>query len=84
MLNEFLQAAIKSAKYEILEDDGSIYAEIPACQGVYSKADTFEECRSNLIEVLEEWIFVRLRLNKFIPIIENINLNLLETTDATY
>jgi predicted RNase H-like HicB family nuclease len=84
MLNDYLQSAIKQAKYEILDDDGSIYDEIPACKGVYTKANTFEECRSNLIEVLEEWIFIRLKQNLYIPPLENIDLNILETIDATY
>lgn len=84
MLNEYLQEAIKHAKYEILVEDGSIYAEIPNCQGVYAKANTFEECRSNLIEILEEWIFIRLKKNLYIPPIENIDLNIMELADATY
>ncbi len=83
MLNEYISEAIKTAKYELLKD-GTIYAEIPFLQGVYSNANTFEECRTILIEVLEEWIFVRLRKNLDIPIISNYNLNSLELTDATY
>jgi len=84
MLHDYLQAAIKQANYEVLPEDCSIYAEIPNCQGVYAKAKTFEECRSSLIEVLEEWLFVRLRRNLFIPPIDNIDLNIIECVDATY
>ena len=84
MLNDYLNEAIKKAKYEIMPEDGSIYAEIPDCKGVYAKAASFEECRRILIEVLEEWIFIRLRKNLYIPTIENIDLNKIEIADAAY
>ena len=84
MLIKYLQEAIKLAQYEVLEDDGAIYAEIPDFQGVYAKAETFEECRNLLIEILEELIFIRLRRNLYITIIENIYLNILDAVDAAY
>lgn len=34
MLLEYLRAALRHAKYEILQDDGSYYGEIPECNGV--------------------------------------------------
>jgi predicted RNase H-like HicB family nuclease len=84
MLTDFISSALKEAKYEILPEDKSVYAEIPVCQGVYAKAGTFEECRHELIEVLEEWILLRLRKNLHIPLINNIDLNIRETVDAAY
>ena len=63
MLSNDLKKAIKRANYEILAEDSSIYAEIPDCKGVYANAKTFEECRNILIEVLDKWIFIRLRRN---------------------
>ena len=68
----------------MLDDAGSIYAEIPDCKCAYPKGNSFEECRSNLIEVLEEWVFIRLRYNINIPIINNIDLNIIETANAAY
>ncbi len=59
MLLEYIQTAMRMAKYEILNDDGSFYGEIPECQGVYANSETLEECRSELQEVLEEWILFR-------------------------
>ena len=84
MFQEYINAALKSAKYEILEGDGSIYGEIPPCRGVYAKAADFEECRNELNSILEEWILIRLNRNLDIPIIDSINLNLPELADATY
>jgi len=36
MLTEYLRAAMRRAKYEILPDDASFYGEIPDFQGVYA------------------------------------------------
>ena len=55
MPTEYLQAAMRRAKYEILPDDGSFYGEIPDFQGVYANARTLESCREELQEVLEGW-----------------------------
>lgn len=59
MLRSYLQAALHQARYELLDDDGSFYGEIPDCQGVFANAATLEECRQQLEEVLEslrkEW-----------------------------
>lgn len=84
MLTDFISSALKEARYEILSEDNSVYGEIPVCQGVYAKAGTFEECRQELIEVLEEWVMLRLRKNLDIPLINNIDLNIRETVDAAY
>lgn len=82
MINQYIQAAIKLAKYEILEDNNSIYAEIPGLEGVYAKGNSFEECRMELIEIVEEWVIIRLRKNLHTPPLENIDLNIMETIDA--
>jgi len=82
MIIDYIHASMKRAEYEIL-DDKSIYAEIPILKGVYANADTFEECRNELMEILEEWIFIRLRQNLEIPVIDNIDLNIAELADAT-
>lgn len=58
LLTEYVQAALKKAKYEILKDDGSYYGEIPELRGVWANADTLEECRNELREVLEDWILI--------------------------
>ena len=66
MLTEYLQAAMRRAKYEILPD-GSFYGEIPDFQGVYANARTLESCREELQEVLEGWVFFRISKNLALP-----------------
>lgn len=63
MLTDYIKAAMMKAKYEILSDDGTFYAEIPGFQGVYANTDNLETCRQELEEVLEEWIFFRVSKN---------------------
>lgn len=75
MLTQYIQAAMRQAKYEILSDDGSYYGEIPGFQGVYANAETLEDCRNELAEVLEEWIFLHLADNTPLPIVNGLKLN---------
>lgn len=52
MLTTYIQAAMRRAVYEILTDN-EYYGEIPGFQGVYASAETLEECREQLQQVLE-------------------------------
>ena len=76
MLTDYIQAAMRRAKYEILPDDNTYYGEIPVFQGVWANADTLEACRLHLQEVLEDWIVLGLRLRHTLPIVDDIDLNL--------
>jgi predicted RNase H-like HicB family nuclease len=79
MFTEYVRAALRHAKYEILQDDGSYYAEIPDCVGVYANANTLEECREELQEVLEEWILFRVYKNLPLPVIDGAEIAIRET-----
>ncbi len=75
MLTEYIQAALRRAKYEILPEDKTYYGNIPGLQGVWANAETLEACREELREVLEDWIVLGLRLQHTLPIVDGINLN---------
>jgi len=66
MFSEYIQAALMQAEYDTLED-GSYVATVPGLQGVIAVGDTFEGCRTDLIEVIEEWIVARLQWGHPIP-----------------
>jgi len=74
MLTEYVRAAMKKARYEILPDDNTFYGEIPGFDGVYANADTLEGCRDELEEVLEEWIFFRISRHLSLPVVDGIEL----------
>ncbi|MBI4305541.1 MAG: type II toxin-antitoxin system HicB family antitoxin [Chloroflexi bacterium] len=74
MLIEYIDGALRQARYEILKDDASYYGEIPGFQGVYANAATLEACRDELREVLEEWILFRVSRNLSLPSVDGVEL----------
>ncbi|MBS1253901.1 MAG: hypothetical protein MAG451_02955 [Anaerolineales bacterium] len=74
MLTEYIHAAMRQAKYEILSD-GMFYGEIPGFQGVYANAETLEACREQLQNVLEGWIVLGLQLGHSLPVADGIGLS---------
>jgi len=76
MLSKYILSAMKKARYEILEDDNTYYGYIPGFKGVYANADTLEDCREELEEVLEEWLFFRISKNLPVPEINGIKLKI--------
>jgi predicted RNase H-like HicB family nuclease len=78
MLTEYVEAAMRRANYEILPDDNTFYGEIPGFDGVYANSDNLEACRSELKEVLEEWILLSISRHLPLPIIDGIDLKVKE------
>lgn len=74
MFSNYIPTAMRRAKYEILPDDGTFYGEIPGFQDVWANAETLEECREELQEVLEGWVDLGLQLGHLFPVIDGINL----------
>ena len=75
MLTGYIQAAMRRAHYEIIEDDGAFYGNIPAAPGVWANARTLEACREELQSVLEDWLTLGLRLGHPIPEIDGIRVD---------
>ncbi len=70
MLTAYIRAAMRQARYEIVEDDGSFYGEIPAIPGVWANANTLEACREELESVLEGWLLLSVADHSSIPEID--------------
>ena len=68
MLAALIDKAMERALYEIIEDEGTYWGEIPGLQGVWARRLTLEGCRRELREALCDWIALRLNLGLFIPI----------------
>lgn len=81
LLTTFIENAMAEAKYESFAD-GSIYASIPSCPGVWSNEVTLEECARDLREVLEFWLLLKLRDNDPLPVIGEIDLNSIEEVEG--
>jgi len=81
MLTEYINAAMRKAKYEILEDK-SFYGEIPGFKGLYANESTLEECRSELEHTLEDWILISISKNLPLPSIGKIKLKVSQISNA--
>lgn len=73
MFAEYIQAALRLAKYDTLED-GSYMATVAGLRGVIATGDTIEECREDLIGVIEGWIALRLKMGDSIPPIDGVTI----------
>ena len=81
MLFEYTQKALQKAIYKRL-DDGTWFAEIPGFEGVRADRNTVEQCRTELLEVLEEWLILKLRDKDPIPEVEGVELKIKEMAVA--
>jgi predicted RNase H-like HicB family nuclease len=75
MLTEYIDAAMSHATYEWLPNDRIWYGEIPDLKGVWASGDSEEATRTELREVLEDWLLIGLRLGHEIPPVDGISLN---------
>lgn len=76
MLTAYINAAMQKAHYEILPDNEGYFGKIEGLQGVWANANTLEDCREELREVLEEWILLGIKMGHIIPLIDGIDLNI--------
>ena len=74
MLTEYIQAAMRRAHYELMEN-GRFFGSIAPCKGCWGEGATLEECREELRGTLEAWLLLGLRLGHKLPTFEGLNLN---------
>lgn len=74
VLSEYIDQALAQAEYDKLED-GSFSGRIAACPGVIAFSATLRECEDELRSVLEEWLWLGLKLGHQLPVIGGIDLN---------
>ena len=75
ILTGYINSALSYAEYDKLED-GTFSGRIPECKGIIAFSKTLRECENELQSVLEDWIFVGLKLGHKLPVIDGLNLNL--------
>jgi predicted RNase H-like HicB family nuclease len=74
VLVEYLREAMRRAKYKILED-GTYYGWVEELPGVWASAGSLEECREELGSVIEDWLFLGLKMGHEIVPLGDVNLN---------
>lgn len=78
MLFQYIQKALEKADYKLLEDN-TWFAEIPGYKGVWANGKSVEECRTELAEVLEEWILLKIKDNEDIPKLGDMEIKIKES-----
>ena len=58
--------------------NGTFHGEITVCPGVYANSQTLEACRSELEEVLEGWLLLRVHQGLTIPEINGMSIEVRE------
>lgn len=66
MISKYVTKALGRARYSQLED-GSYCATVSGLRGVIAMGPSLENCREDLIEVVEGWILVRVARGLSIP-----------------
>lgn len=74
MLTEYINLALHRSVYKQLEDQ-TWFAEIPGLEGVWANADSVEACRTELSEVLEEWLLLKIHDHDEIPPLDGLDLS---------
>jgi predicted RNase H-like HicB family nuclease len=74
MVRQYIDAAMRHARYEILAEDSTFYGEIEGFDGVFANAAALEACRDELEEVLEEWVLFRVSRNLELPTVDGVEL----------
>jgi predicted RNase H-like HicB family nuclease len=73
VLISYIHAAMRLAKYDILED-GKYHGETPGFSGVWAEAADLESCREELQSALEDWLVLGLRMGHKLPVVDGIQL----------
>jgi predicted RNase H-like HicB family nuclease len=55
-VDDYIDAALTTARFERIEGGQKMYAEIPTCRGVWAQGRTRQQVKEELREVLKAWI----------------------------
>ena len=82
MLTEYIDEALKIARYEIIDDEEPYYGEITELKGVWANGKTLEECRNNLKEVIEGWLLISIKKGLPIPKLGDVEIKEIQEVAA--
>ncbi len=74
MFAEYLEAAMRHAKYELI-GDGTYFGSIPELPGAWANAKTMEECVQEMNVEAEDWILFAISNHAELPVIDGHTLN---------
>jgi len=78
MIRRYIEAALKGAHYELIDDDEPVYGEVPELQGVWATGESVEECREHLGEAVEDWVVFSIANGFPIPALGEVDIRVPE------
>ena len=78
MIQEYIEAAMRRARYEMIEDEEPFYGEVPELEGVWATGRTLEECRENLKQAVEDWLLFSIANGFPIPPLGDVSIRVPE------
>ena len=73
-LQEYLDAAMRHARYEWLVEDEEYFGSLPHLRGAWATGTTVEATAQELREVAEDWVMVALRRGIPMPEVDGLSL----------
>ena len=67
LLDDYIEAALKTARYEKIENGTRIYADLPDFPGAWADGNTRGEASRSLHQVLRGWIELQLERGRPLP-----------------
>lgn len=80
MLSDYMRTVMNHAQYSFTPE-GMVTGSIPDLEGVAAEGEDLEDCRHNLSEALEEWIFFRASRQLPVPVEDGIHLQMHDFQD---
>lgn len=77
MFTRYVESVMRKARFERIDRGQVYFGRISGFRGVWTQGKTQRECAKNLQEVLEEWLLIKIRKQRFVPTTGKYNLNAL-------
>lgn len=78
MLTDYIEAGMRRARYETLED-GAHFGTIDGFPGLWASESSLDACREELRSAFEDWILLALREGDDLPDLDGVTLNLAQS-----
>ncbi len=71
-LDEYIEAALETARYEKIEKGSKVFAELPKFRGAWADGSTRERARNKLHQVLRGWIELQVERGQPLPTLKGV------------
>lgn len=72
LLDDYIDAALRTAKFEKIDNGARVYAELPQFRGAWADGKTRDEVTRTLRQVLKGWIELQLESGQPLPRVKGV------------